>query len=235
MYHSAIATSIVDGYEAKARPSRGQAAAHRSPAGLDQVTQAQPSQYALTFGWNRPRTSISSCAGSRGRSTYTSIPSAGTGRKPGRSSRSVAASRTVIAPPQQRRALDQTKSLPPCSRTNSTAAGEATTSTMHSVRQVKQGLAAMSFDPAGGLQVVSGEGGQTTSKIGRIDTTKTNHREERHEPSADRFHDGMAGSAGRASCQGKGSHPGTRRARRRAAQAALGPDRQGLRFRRTGR
>src|SRR6266550_1153013 len=167
MYHSAIATSIVDGYEAKARPSRGQAAAHRSPAGLDQVTQAQPSQYALTFGWNRPRTSISSCAGSRGRSTYTSIPSAGTGRKPGRSSRSVAASRTVIAPPQQRRALDQTKSSPPCSRTNSTAAGEATTSTMYSVRQVRHRLAAMSFDPADGLQVVSGEGGQNDGTQGR--------------------------------------------------------------------
>src|SRR4029453_14494749 len=35
--------------------------------------------------------------------------------------------------------------------------------------------------------------------------------------------------------QGEGSHPGTRRARRRASPAAEGPDRQGLRLRRFGR
>jgi hypothetical protein len=34
----------------------------------DQVTHAQPSQYAPTFRWNRPWRSISSCLGSRGRS-----------------------------------------------------------------------------------------------------------------------------------------------------------------------
>src|SRR5438876_5835621 len=45
----------------------------------------------------------------------------------------------------------------------------------------------------------------------------------------------MAGSAGGAPCRGKGSHPGTRRARRQAPQAANGRDRQGLRLRRPRR
>jgi hypothetical protein len=67
-------------------------------------------------------------------STYSSIPSAGTRRKRRRAFRSVDASR-YVTPRQQRVDFDQTKSLPPRSRTKSTAPGEAITFTLEAYAQ----------------------------------------------------------------------------------------------------